>query len=445
MTSIPEEIWLQIFKLVQNVRPKATGRAVYDRMDYDRARVASVRPLSETCRAFHRICLPLLFETILIDGNFDGSGPRRLRCLADVLHRKTHLKRMVSRVYIYWRGEETEEVLDRMEGVIVGLCSVRDLWIHGAHLSKRLLGQHSRLERLVLYEVSPNPTEGPEIHSFDSLKYLRCGPYGFGDETAPFAALVVPQLETLQIDATYLISGRSYQIIQFNPAVLKKLIIDSNFRWDGTEDEGLEELLRHASRIKSLELLLHRVGPRFTLPDDTIPDLEAFTGEANHVLTFCKGRPVRDLHVKGGFKWSMTEEVPNLIRPGSVPLEHLHLGRLVWEDGTIEYIARHCPQLVSLKVIVNRGHRNGIIKTRYSMPRLRRAAFLSSPARTHWYSDDDDGSVAEKEDKLLQESREFWPQLEHLRLHPKYFWTYRDLKCGWVQVKSRAYDEGALI
>ncbi|KAG8940918.1 hypothetical protein FRC04_004901 [Tulasnella sp. 424] len=391
MASIPEEIWLQIFKLVQN-----------------------------------------------------GRGPRRAGCLAAVLYHKAHLKNMVSRVHIYWTDEMEEELWGRMEGVIVGLCSVRDMRIQGAYLSTRLLDQHPRLERLVLDLVYPNPTEGPTVHSFDSLKYLRCGPdvkfaRNFG--TAPFAALVVPQLETLQIDAVYLTGERAYQI-RFNPAVLKKLIIESNHSWNATEHEGLVKLLQRASRVKSLELEGRQLNPSFsfTLPDDAIPDLEAFTGEADLVRAFCNGRPVRDLHVTGRSTWS-----PNRVRPGSVPLEHLHLDWLMWKDGTIEYIAQQCPQLVSLGIIVDGYHRNGTITTRYSMPRLRRAAFLSPPAPNHWYSDDDDGSVTEKEAKLLQESREFWPQLESLRLHPEYFWTYRGLKGGWVQVISWAYDEGALI
>ncbi|KAG8975657.1 hypothetical protein FRC05_005175 [Tulasnella sp. 425] len=442
MASIPEEIWLQIFKLVQNARSTVDVCGADEQLLQNMARAANVRPLAETCRAFHRICLPLLFETIAINGSFDG-GPQRAQCLADVLHRKAHLKNMVSTVHIHWTDEMNEELWDRMEGVIAGLCSVRDMQIEGTFLSTKLLGQHPRLERLVLFQVYPNPIEGPTIHSFDSLKYLRCGPDGIAETTTSFTALVVPQLETLQIDAAYLTGACGYQIFQFNPAVLQKIIIESDSVWDATEDEGLVELLRRASRIKSLELSLRKFkspSSGFMLPDDAIPDLEAFTGRTDLVLAFCKGRPVRDLQVTYRLNWSMTEEVPNLIRPGSVPLEHLHLDWMLWEDGTIEYIARHCPQLVSLKItlMVAGGHRNGTLTTRYSMPRLRRAAFLTS---NHWYSDDDDGSVTEKEDKLLQESGEFWPQLEHLRLHPEYLWTYRDLEGGWVQVKRWVWDD----
>ncbi|KAG8955489.1 hypothetical protein FRC04_008840 [Tulasnella sp. 424] len=442
--TFPEEIWLQIFELVQNgwvALSRVATRGASEQINYYRARAGSVCPLTETCRTFHRICQPLLFETIVIDGHSEASR-RRAGSLVDVLQRKPHLKDMVSRVYIYSTIFIKGELRDRMERVLAGLCSVRDLWIQTANITTTLPGGRSRLERLVLLQATTRPTEREITHSLESLKHLRCEPNGLRIATNAFKALVVPALETLQIDSVYLTGTTDlcdHQVFQFNPAVLKELIIKSSFVWNRSMEEGLVELLKRASGIKSLKLPLQDFTQGFTLPDDLISDLETFNGRADIAFTFCKGRPIRDLRAcfSDRFTWSTTDDVPNLIRPGSVPLKHLYLDWTLWEDDTMEYIARHCPQLVSLKIRAERvGRIDSTLTTRYSMPKLRRATFISVPGPGPWYQDDDDGWMVEKEAKLVQGSREFWPQLEYLRLDPQHFWTYRDLEVGWIQVEE---------
>ncbi|KAG8955487.1 hypothetical protein FRC04_008838 [Tulasnella sp. 424] len=451
MASIPEEIWLQIFELLQNALSRVTRGDASEQIDHDRARAASVRPLTETCQTFHRICQPLLFETIVIDGDSEASR-QKASCLIDVLHRKPHLKTMVSRVHICWTTLMNKKLWDRMESVLVGLCSIRDMWIQRVYVSTRLLDRRPRLERLVLIQAIRSPTEEPTIHSFDSLKYLRCDPNGLPMAINYFTALVLPALESLRIDSVYLTGATDrcdHRVFQFNHVSLKELIITSFFVWTESKEEGLVELLKRASRIKSLKLPLEEFSHGFRLPDDLVPDLETLDGRADVASTFCKGRPVRDLRASfpPGFTWSTTDDVPNLIQPGSVPLEHLYLDWILWKDDTMEYIARHCPQLVSLKIRAERvDHMDGTLTTRYPMPKLRRATFLSIPEPEPpflstaepgpWYEDDEDGCKAGKEAKLVQGSREFWPQLEYLRLDPEHFWTYQNLEVGWVQVKG---------
>lgn len=129
--------------------------------------------------------------------------------------------------------------------------------------------------------------------------------------------------------------------------LLKELVIESMI-WTEVTQARLLELLRRANRIKSLTLHgLVRFSSGFSLRNDLIPELETFRGPADSVLTFCKGRPVRDLFTWFGDAWEMTDDIPNLIRPGLVPLEHLHISLISWKEDTIGYIARHCPQLVS--------------------------------------------------------------------------------------------------
>lgn len=131
----------------------------------------------------------------------------------------------------------------------------------------------------------------------------------------------------------------------------------------------------------------------------------------------------------------MTDDVPNLLRPGSVPLERLSLTWTSWEDDTMGYIARHCPQLVSLQIQAE--NINGALSTRYPMPQLRPATFLFVPGPEPWYKHAyEGGDKSECEANLVLESREFWPRLENLKLDSKYFWRYQGPKIGWAQVRE---------
>ncbi|KIO33255.1 hypothetical protein M407DRAFT_17814 [Tulasnella calospora MUT 4182] len=432
MASIPEEIWLLIFKFVQDGVSKASTGGEFG---YDLARTASVRPLTETCRTFHRICQPLLFETLVIKHYSERS-----QNVVDVLRSKPRLRGMVSKVRIRWTrtGDRTLELWDRLEKALMELYCIQDLWIQAANISRALQDHFQRcprLERLVLINVSMIHGTEPTTISFHSLKYLRYEPHRNIQTTKFFPILNLPRLETLCIDSVFLLEPAdlyNHQIFHFNPAVLKELFIEA-FLWTESMEVGLVELLKRASRIRLLSFDgLGEFRPGFNLPDDLIPELEGFRGRADNVLTFCKGRPVQNL-----FTWfamgailEMTDDVPNLIQPGSVPLEHLYIDRILWEDDSLGYIARHCPQLVSLKIRAKRI--DGTLSTRYHMPKLRKATFLFSEGS--WFPDSRKGNLkAESEVKVAEECREFWTQLEYLRLDPYYFWRYRGLEVEQVQ------------
>ncbi|KIO33256.1 hypothetical protein M407DRAFT_17815 [Tulasnella calospora MUT 4182] len=424
MASLPEEIWLLIFKFVQAGVPNPSKGGEFR---YDLARTASVRPVTETCRTFHRICQPLLFETLVIKYSSEPS-----RRVVDVLQSKPHLRSMVTNVRISWTrgGDRAQDLWDRLEKALVELHSVRDLWIRGADISRAPwdhFQQCPRLERLVLINVSIIGATEPTTVSFHSLKHLRYEPHRNLKVTNFHTALILPQLETLHIGSVFL-SGEadlcSHRVFQFTSSVLKGLFIESIF-WSWGMEVGLLELLRRANRTESLGLSgMAQFSSGSNLPNDIIPELESFRGPAHSVLTYCKGRRVRDLFTwfPFGTTWDMTDDIPNLIQPGSAPLEHLHIGWVSWKDDTMGYIARHCPQLVSLKIQARRI--DGTLSTRCHMPKLRKATFLSSEGS--WFSGGFDSNLkAESEIKVVEECREFWSQLEYLRLDSGYFWSYR--------------------
>ncbi|KIO33254.1 hypothetical protein M407DRAFT_17813, partial [Tulasnella calospora MUT 4182] len=408
MVSIPEEIWLLIFDFLQNgVLTTAEGGQI----GYDMARIAFVLPLTETCREFYRICQPLLFETIVIDGRSEP-GRRRVRCLIDTLESKPRLKDMVAKVRIASIFFTTPELLDRLCQTLMELRSIRDLWIQEGNISLAQLSRFQEcphLERLVLLRVDLSGPEAPSIPSFP-LKYLQCEPYGFPRSTKFFAALMLPELETLRIDSVFLTGLERFcdhQVFQFNPAVLKELIVETKIEWFQRMEPGLIELLKCANQIRSLKLSLDKLTNGFSIPDDLIPDLESFEGRADLVLNFCDGRPVRDLRTffTRSFVWEMTNDVPSLIRPGSVPLEHLSIDGTLWKDDMMEYITSNCPELLSLKV--RAVHVNDMLSTRNHMPRLRRATFLS--VQGPWFKNNFRATKTEREAKVVRECRVFWP------------------------------------
>ncbi|KAG8914643.1 hypothetical protein FRC01_003982 [Tulasnella sp. 417] len=395
---------------------------------YDMARIASVRPLTETCRAFYRICQPLLFETI-VTWHLDVGGAE---CLANVLESKPHLRNMVSKLHITWGSFMTSKVWNRMEKALMELCSIRELWIWNVKISRALMDhfqQCPRLERLVLFHVEIADA-GQTIFSFRSLKYLRCKQVLANF----FTTLSLPSLEILRIGEEFIdeefqsgsAEPEDHHVFQFNPAALKELIIDTSFVLTQSAEAGLLELLERANQITSLKLPQDEFSDDFDIPDELIPDLEIFDGTGDMVPIFCKGRPVRDLRVSFPHPciWVRTDDVPSLLPPGSVPLEHLSISWCVWEDDTMEYIARHCPRLVSLKIRAERV--DGTLSTCHAMPQLRSATFLSMEGP--WYEDDDDGRKTESEARIVRECKEFWIGLTYLRLDPDYFWRYRGLE-----------------
>ncbi|KAG8911904.1 hypothetical protein FRC01_005411 [Tulasnella sp. 417] len=398
-------------------------------VEYDKARIASIRPLTETCRAFYRICQPLLFKTI-VTRDLDAGGAE---CLANLFESKPHLRNMVSKLHITWGSfMMTSEVWNRMEKALMELCSIRELWIWNVKISRALMDhfqQCPRLESLVLFQVKIADAE-PTASSFHSLKYLRCE-QGWVNL---FTTLSLPSLETLRIGEEFIdeefqsgsAESEDHHIFQFNPAALKELSIDSSFVLAESTEAGLLELLERANQITSLKLAQDEFSDDFDIPDDLIPNLEIFDGIGDMVPIFCEGRPVRDLRMSFPHPciWVRTDDVSSLLPPGSVPLEHLSISWCVWEDDTMEYIARHCPQLVSLKIRAERV--DGTLSTCHPMPQLRSATFLSMEGP--WYEDDDSSRKAESEARIVRECKEFWIGLEYLRLDPDYFWRYRGLE-----------------
>ncbi|KAG9043982.1 hypothetical protein FS837_008920 [Tulasnella sp. UAMH 9824] len=440
MRAIPEEIWLIIFKFVQDGASQTYTGGPFDSRWYDSARTASVRSLTETCRTFHRICRPLLLETILIDAH---SGLRRT--MIDVLQSKPHLRSMVSRVRII--GRWIPDPGNRLEKPLMELYSLREVWIKLARTSGALwnhLQLCPLLETLILGHATVTNTTQPTTFSLHSLKHLQYQQYFVLEATDFCTALILPQLETLYIDSGFLSGAAnacSHKIFQFRPSVLKKLTIRTA-SWSRSIEVGLLELLTRANRIRALTLDgLPPFSHSFSLPDDLIPELEIFHGKASIVLTFCKGRPVRELCTwfHPGATWDMTDSIPNLIRPGLISLERLDLDQIHWDGDTMGYIARHCPQLVSLKIRARSHDIDGKLSHRYHMPKLRKATFLTiwDNDQDSWFTDGRDGELkAEMEVKVMQECREFWTQLEYLRLDPNYFWRFRGPEVEQFQGKE---------
>lgn len=423
--------WLILISWVE-----ASRTAQGEQIGYDTARMASILPLTETCRAFHRMCQPLLFETIVIDGR-SGPSQRRVGCLVNALEGKPYLKDMVSKVRITSVFFTSSEFWDKLHQTLAELRSIRDLWIREGNISLAQLRRFQEcphLERLVLLRVDLSGPEDPAIPSFHSLRYLQCEPYGFPRSTSFFGTLMLPELETLCIDSVFLTGLErlcDHQVFQFNPAVLKELIVETKIDWIQAMEEGLVELLKRANHIRSLTLRLDKLTSGVSIPDDVIPNLESFDGRADLVLAFCKGRPVRNLCTSftRSIIWEMMIDVPSLIRAGSVPLEHLSIDFTPWKDDTMEHIARHCPELVSLKV--RTVHVNDTLSTRNQMPRLRQATFLS--IQGPWFKNNVRATKMESEAEVVRECRAFWMGLEYLRLDPNYFWTYRGLKAARFQ------------
>ncbi|KAG8911155.1 hypothetical protein FRC01_005879 [Tulasnella sp. 417] len=430
--SIPEEIWLLIFTFLQN----EVSRGAQDgQLGYGMARIVSVRPLTETCRMFHRICQPLLFETIVIDGRSELSR-RRAGCLLGALENKPYLKDMVVKVRIASIFYTISEFWDRLYQTLMELRSIGDLWIREGNISITQLSRFQecpRLERLVLLRVDLSGSEDSTTAVFHSLKHLQCEPYGFPRPTSFFATLMMPKLETLRIDSVFLTGLEricDHQVFQFNPAVLNDLTVETKIDWIPRMGEGLVELLKRTNQIKSLKLPLDKLTSGFNIPDDLIPDLESFGGRADLVPAFCNGRPVRELrtYFTSSVVWELTDDVPNVIRPGSVPLEHLSIDLILWEEDTMGYIARHCPELVSLKVRAK--YVSGTLSTRSHMPRLRRATFLTTQGPWFKNNNNNHATKMESEDGVVRGCREFWMGLEYLRLDPNYFWKYRGLEAA---------------
>ncbi|KAG8911905.1 hypothetical protein FRC01_005412 [Tulasnella sp. 417] len=324
-------------------------------LDYDNDRAESVLPLTKTCRNFHRIFQPLLFETIT------PSEPK--------------------------------------------------LWIWSAVISRALsvhFQQCPRLEKLFLWEVTITNRE-PTISSFRSLKYLR---YKQG-QTNCFTSLSLPNLETLRIDSEFIdsrhLSGtmEDHQIFQFDPAVLKTLIVFAPFYLINSMQAGLLGLLGRTTQLRSLELPQDEFNDSFNVPNDLIPNLEIFDGPVNLDLKFCKGRPVRDLRmtIPERGDWERNIDVPSLVTPGSVPLEHLSITGCEWEDDTMEHIARRCPEPVSLTIRAD--YVTGALSIRHPLPKLRSATFVTTYAS--WCAE------LESEEGIVRDCKEFWTELEYLR------------------------------
>ncbi|KIO33259.1 hypothetical protein M407DRAFT_17818 [Tulasnella calospora MUT 4182] len=347
---------------------------------------------------------------------------------------------MVLKVYIDWKDD-----ISALWNTVLELHSVREVSIWRADISRALFDHFRhcpRLESLDLFNIfTTDSTETTPI-SLDSLKYLRYEPSRGVRVTHSFPALILPKLETLHIGSIFL-SGSAgsfkHQVLRFDRSVLTELFtraLGTYSRADAENMEaGLVELLKRANGLRSLSL--DKVpGFKSSLADDLIPELEAFRGGPYNARVFCKGRPVRKIEFATTPDWRLTDPV-SLLRPGSVSLEHLSIDWVSWmDDDTMEYIARHCTGLVSLKIMGTRT--NGPLSTRHPMPQLRRATFLS-PSGSWFWSGSNSNLKAESEVKVVEECREFWTQLEYLRLDPGYFWRYRGSEVEPVQGKGQEW------
>ncbi|KAG8911906.1 hypothetical protein FRC01_005413, partial [Tulasnella sp. 417] len=247
-----------------------------------------------------------------------------------------------------------------------------------------------------------------------------------------FTNLSLPNLEALRMGSGFIDSNHSsgamekHQIFQFDPAVLKNLAIVSPWYLTDSMQAGLLEVLGRTTQLRSLTLPQDEFTNNFDVPKDLIPNLEIFDGPVNLVLKFCKGRPIRDLRMSIPERgdWERKIDVRSLIPPGSVPLEHLSISGCEWEDDTMELIARHCPELVSLRIRAIRV--TGTLSTRHPMPKLRNATLLSFYGE--WYENDDLGTALASEERIVRDCKESWTELEYLRLNRDYFRRYRGLE-----------------
>ncbi|KAG8894713.1 hypothetical protein FRC01_012801, partial [Tulasnella sp. 417] len=247
-----------------------------------------------------------------------------------------------------------------------------------------------------------------------------------------FTNLSLPNLEALRMGSEFIDSDHpsgameDHQIFQFDPTVLKNLTIVARYYLTDSMQAGLLELLGRTAQIRSLTLPQAAFNANFHVPDDLISDLEIFDGPVNLVLKFCKGRPVRDLRISipDQDDWERNIDVPSLIPQTSVPLEHLSISGAEWEGDTMEHIARHCPELVSLRIRAIRV--TGTLSTRHPMPKLRNATLLSVSGP--WYENDDLGTALASEERIVRDCKEFWTQLEYLRLNRDYFRRYSGLE-----------------
>lgn len=447
MRLVPEEILALIFAFVREGVPRTRLKSD---LEHDQAQAIAIRPLSETCKRFRRICLPYLFEAAI----FDGSGlasRRRTATLVSVLREDSNIAQLARRVRIaHWRKTSSTRdstVWGNLSMAFGQMSGVRYVEIRDAAVVWELfdhLQALPRLEDLSLTSASvwgSTAQHGSSQHLFGALKRLKLLPTQVGLEFYQASEFITPSLQSLHTNTTLLQNITSIQqIFPHFPDSLCELAVTSTSEPRSQESTVLHGLLNLCPGLESLRfplaLSLFHVSNNQTLYplDGQILRLKSFEGRSDQALLCCGGRPVDTLCINL-FPTDVTiENRPNLLRPGSIPLRHLRLDGIRWKMNTMAFISRHCPELRSLRVCATA--KDGIVWMLQPMPRLQQASFLVGGLA--WYGDE---CTADHYIGLLQGSYNVWPKLENLRLHPSYRWKRPRRNFGWSRVSGREDED----
>lgn len=477
MRPIPEEIWALIFAFVREVaQPKSTP-------EYDVARAIAIRPLSETCKQFRRICLPLIFEAIVLDGSDQAS--RSKATLLTTILRDASIACTVRTVRVVrWRKPFIpleRDALRALATTLRRLSAVRCVEVRDAAVLSEfinhlpLLPKLDDLSLISTLIVRSEGQPGSSQHLFGTLRHLRLLPTRMDVEFFQATEFVAPYLQSFHTNTTLIenITGIRQIFPHFSDSV-RELAITPIGRPTNQRDTVLSELLSLCPRLESLRfpaptssprfhlshgalvllsngpIFLHPTGPLFPPPNDPtillsighnfrlsdgqIAHLRRFEGRSDQVLLWCKGRPLDTIRVTLLPADSTIENCPKLLRPGSVPLRHLHLDGICWGTDTMAFVSRHCPELRSLRVRART--KSETVWMLRPMPRLQRAVFLLTHGA--WYGND---YTADHFNGMLGSVHQDWPNLEHFRLHPDYCWKFLGGKDGWSRVQSKEDEE----
>ncbi|KAG9009921.1 hypothetical protein FRB90_008086 [Tulasnella sp. 427] len=446
---VPAELWLKIFTSARDQErhsdPKSKNNL--SALKHVNRGVSVIKSLTLTCRHFSKLARPILFESVLLDGQKHGA--EFVRFLTGDVQAKSCVRTLKLRSWSRDTDEEEEpKEPPRQKGILKGILRGRSIFAE----MEELFIQFPSLREV--HFLSSDLTEVMLQHVAHNL----CSRHGDGTPKSPtrFNAeeeqvSVVTRLcfdtQTLQRSLPLL---RSTDVTL--PAVKSVSVTHSGSVGKLPPEEwmiSLQSVIERAPDIDELKLpsWTRELDDEFEplANDIRIPNLRVFQGPLA-MAQIAMGLELRRLYVqeagpRAGHLVPFSYFTPSL--------RSLCISNIAWRRDTPRDIARAFPQLEHLIVYAPRyWTSHTYVSDVDPMPKLRRMVLLDG-AQADTMGVGDRGTAytcstlmvpadrvydrrIDIEDKVVRDLEKVCPELREVRLHPRRMWERGP--SGWLPV-----------
>jgi hypothetical protein len=367
---LPSELWIHVFIILRTLDREYVLDMFHSRPDYGRPQVKnySILQLNLTCKYFHQLVEPILYERMAFCGSTERSLTRA-RGLAQLILDRVESRGWVQEVlldrWVPHIAEQPPEVLNSVFGMVSSafllLGNVRRLQVNHTQLTFPMychVYNLAWLDHFLCWNISideqsraSSPTTLPPTNSLQ-ITHLTIYNMHFGAQDAHSIDSIVrlsmsPRLNFLHPSRSVLL-----QIFELGTrhsfGTLRTLELSERLQEDKL---GLFfGFLSECPGLRTLRVSTTQHSVPCSLPPTTCPELQSYHGSYELACILVSGRPLTRIHCSTPRGTGLTQEFLEPLKYGALPLLDLDVSLVRWVENSFCSIANAFPKLRQLRV-----------------------------------------------------------------------------------------------